>query len=264
MRGILIFAFNIPQVDYFKIAEWTAKRAEHYLHLPVTVVTNKQSLPKDHYQFDHCIVVENESNSNSTAPQWINKGRHLAYDLSPYDETLVLDVDYVINSDQLLKICDFGTDFCCHDTAEFLLQPSSKTERLSRWSHDTLWATVMYFKKARRAKQIFDAMSMIEKNYHHYANLHHFAGGQFRNDYALTLALHLINGHVWDNRDFIPWKLLHVDKHVRVNARSEIESSEFKLYMQTERRGKSRLEYITVSDTDFHMMNKRNLLEIIG
>ena len=57
-----------------------------------------------------------KSDKSNTREQqvWINKGRYQAYELSPYEETLVLDVDYIINSDKLLKTGftqKFGVDY---------------------------------------------------------------------------------------------------------------------------------------------------------
>jgi hypothetical protein len=104
-RGVLLFAFNSDTVDYFKMAVATAKRANQYLNLPVSVVTDESTdLSQYDYKFDNIIIqVPNKDNRTIENNVWINKGRYSAYELSPYDETLVLDTDYLINSDTLLK-----------------------------------------------------------------------------------------------------------------------------------------------------------------
>ena len=42
-RGAILFAFNSPKYDYYAMAEFTAKRINHFLDIPVTLVTNEKS-----------------------------------------------------------------------------------------------------------------------------------------------------------------------------------------------------------------------------
>ena len=102
MRGVLLFAFNSPKFNYYDMAVATAKRANHFLGLPVTLVTDEDSLPKaPTYKFDNVILTEPDKNNKRDWGVWINKGRYRAYEFTPYDETILLDVDYVINSNKL-------------------------------------------------------------------------------------------------------------------------------------------------------------------
>lgn len=264
-RGVILFAFNSPKYNYYEMAKYTAKRVEHFLKLPVTLVTDDDSMPAGESQFwDKVVTITPDKDNFRDWGQWINKGRYMAYDLSPYDETLLLDVDYVINSDKLLTIFDFYDDFCCHNRTEYLMQPNAPQELLSAYSYETLWATVVAFKKTARAKQIFDSLRMVQENYDHYANIHSFVGGVFRNDYALTLALKIVNGHSDNKNDFIPWNLVHLGKNTQImkNNEDDLDTS-FKILFDNWQRGKIRKEYINVTDMDFHIMNKDLFVEII-
>lgn len=265
-RGALLFAFNSPKFNYFKMAEFTARRIEHFLGLPVTVVTDEKSVPDvPAFNFDDIIIIEPDTSNVRDHSIWINKGRYQAYNLSPYDETLLLDTDYVINSNKLNMLFDFPTDFCCHDTTSFLMNPGVPQEVLSVYSFDTLWATVVMFKKSNRAKQIFECLEMVQKNYDHYANIHSFIGGVFRNDYALTLALRIANGHTSVKSDVIPWNLVHVGKNTHVYKNNDDEfDTEYTVMFDNWKRGKIRKEYCTITDTDFHVMNKENFMELIS
>jgi hypothetical protein len=144
------------------------------------------------------------------------------------------------------------------------MQPTATQEVLSAYSVKTLWATVVAFKKTPRAKQIFECIEMIQNNYNHYANIHNFVGGLYRNDYALTLALKIANGHLGSKQDIIPWNLLHVGKNTQVykNTNNEF-NTEYTAMFDNWQRGKIRKEYITVSDTDFHVMSKTNFVELM-
>lgn len=264
-RGALLFAFNSPKYDYYAMAESTAKRINHFLGLPVTLVTDENSLPEvPNFKFDNIVLVEPDKNNIRDYMVWINKGRYQAYDLSPYDETILLDTDYMVNSDKLLKTFDLDTDFCCHDTTSFFMHPKAPQEVLSAYSFKTLWATVVMFKKTQRAKQIFECLEMIQKNYEHYANIHSFIAGVYRNDYALTLALRIANGHTVPPEDIIPWNLMHVGKNTSVYADNDNEfNTEYTVMFDNWQRGKIRKEYINIKDMDFHVMNKDNFMELI-
>jgi len=195
----------------------------------------------------------------------MNKGRFLAYDLSPYDETILLDTDYMVNSDKLLKLFELPTDFCCHDSTSFLMHPNSDQDMISVYSFKTMWATVVMFKKTNRAKQIFECLEMIQSNYDHYATLHGFISITFRNDYALTLAARITNGHTSPTEDIIPWNLVHVGKNTSVYRNNDDEfNTEYTVMFDNWTKGKIRKEYSMVKDTDFHMMNKDNFMELIA
>jgi hypothetical protein len=265
-KGAILFAFNSPTLNYYEMAVATAKRINHFLGLPVTVVTDNQSLPeKITYDFDKTILIEPDKNNIREHKIWINKGRYQAYELSPYAETILIDTDYMVNSDKLLRTFDIYDDFCCHDTTSFLMQPGAAQEVLSAYSFNTLWATVVAFKKSNRAKQIFECLEMVQKNYDHYANIHSFVGGLYRNDYALTVALRIANGHTDNNQDIIPWNLVHIGKNTSIYRNNDDElNTEYTVMYDNWQRGKIRKEYITIKDMDFHVMNKLNFMELIA
>jgi hypothetical protein len=265
-RGVILFAFNSPKYNYYEMASYTAKRIHHFLKLPVTLITDIDSLPeKIEAIWDNIITVSPDKNNFRDWGIWINKGRYRAYELSPYDETLVLDVDYVINSDKLLKIFDFHDDFCCHNKTKFVMEPCAPQELLSTYSYETLWATVIMFRKSGRAKQIFECLEMVEKNFEHYSNIHHFISKVYRNDYGLTLALRIANGHSQRNNDFIVWDLLHVGKNTHISKNTnDLFNTEYTAKIQVNKRGKTKTEYIIIRDMDFHIMDKDLFVEMIN
>lgn len=265
-KGAILFAYNTPNNDYYKMAVNTAKRINHFLDLPVTVVTDQNTNVNDYdYSFDKVIVNESDPSNKKDSSLWLNKGRYRAYELSPYDETIVLDTDYLINSDKLLKTFDIGNDFVCHKTTSFLMMPDGhEQEVISNRSFNTLWATVMRFDKTSRAKQIFDCMKMIQLNYNHYANIYNFVGGLYRNDYSLTIANRIVNGHLEEQSDYLPWNLVHVGQNTTVYRQSDSDlNTEYMIMYDNWQRGKIRKEYLYVKDMDFHMLNKKNFMELI-
>ena len=266
-RGLLIFAFNSLKFNYYDMARHSARRAKHFLNLPVTLITDTDSLPEEYNDgtWDKVITVTPDKNNVRDWGQWINKGRYMAYELSPYDETILIDADYVINSDKLLKTFDIYDDFCCHDSARFFMRSGNFPEPLSPNSYDDiLWATVITFKKTKRAKQIFECLEMVQKNYEHYEQIHGFLNAGFRNDYALTLALRIANGHLDIARDFIPWHLMHLGTNTLIYPNTEDEfNTEYTLVFDNWKRNKIKKEYINIKDIDFHLINKELYTRII-
>jgi hypothetical protein len=53
------------------------------------------------------VYLERDASNHKRQKVWNNKGRYNAYELSPYDETIILDVDYVLNSNKLTQVFDF-------------------------------------------------------------------------------------------------------------------------------------------------------------
>lgn len=264
-RGVLLFAFNSSTYNYYEMAEFTAKRVNHFLNLPVTLVTDENSLPEiPKFNFDNIILTEPDTSNKREFGIWINKGRYQAYDFSPYDETILLDVDYIINSNKLLDIFKLNQDICCHDRTRFFVYPGAEQEKLSNNSFDILWATVIAFKKTNKAKQTFECMKMVQHNLQHYVNIHKFIGGVFRNDYALTLALRMVNGHKLSSNDIIPWNLWHVGKDSIVYKNTDAEfNTEYSVLADVNKNGKIKKHYITVKDFDFHLMSKNNFKNIL-
>jgi len=252
-KGILLFAFNNGQTDYFEMAVRTAKRATKFLNLPVSVVTDSSTeLARYEKVFDNIIIDVAEKSNIKDKVVWINKGRHKAYELSPYNETLILDTDYLINSDTLLRPFELYDDFMCHNSVDFILNHNTQPEKVSSKFVNTCWATVIYFKKTNRTKQIFECMQMIQDNYMHYVNVFDMNSGMYRNDYSLTIALWIVNGHVHNKQDYIPWNLLHLSYRVKSYRISETE------YIFLDDKQK----YITLNTTDFHIMNKQNFMDL--
>lgn len=263
-KGAVLFAFNTEEVNYFRQAEITAKRINYFLDLPVTVITNEDSLLTGSSDvFDKIILTKEDSSNLLRRKTWINKNRFVAYDQSPYDQTLLLDTDYVVNSNKLLKTFNFPTDICAHKNVLYLMNGNVSTQSLSSQSFETFWATVINFKKTEKVKQVFECMKMIQDNYFHYASLHNFISNPFRNDYALTLAKRIVNGHFENIFETIPWSLVHIGDNTIVHKNStDFYDTNYTVLYDTSYKGKYKKEYITIKDMDFHMLNKTNFAEL--
>jgi hypothetical protein len=257
-KGIVLFAHNNEKTDYYKMAVYTAKRANRFLDLPVTIITDSNSITDTEYQFDNTIIIESDQSNSRGKSTWINKGRYQVYDLTPYDETLVLDTDYMINSKQLLKTFEQPSDFVCYQSSKYLLNDSIN-EMMSATSLGIYWATVMRFGKTDKSRDVFKMIEMVQKNYQHYANLHNFMPYMYRNDYALTIALRTVNGHIGNKQDAVTGRLIHAGQDVSIQR---IDDTTYDISSHITVNGKTRKQYIRLSDYDFHILNKNSFMEL--
>lgn len=252
MKGVLLFAYNNGITDYLEMAVRTAKRVNQFLKLPVSIVTDIIDIEKYPNVFDKIITSIPDTSNTRDKKVWINKGRYNAYNFTPYDETLILDTDYLINSDMLLKPFDMYDDFMCHNHATYIGSRNIDIELVSNTFLETYWATVIYFKKTKRTKQIFECMKLVQDNYMFYVNLFGINNTMYRNDYSLTIALWIVNGHSINKQDFIPWNLLHLEQNIKAH---HIVDNQYLFFTGDKK-------YITLKNTDFHIMDKKIFMEL--
>jgi hypothetical protein len=206
-KGVLLFAFNTDTVDYVNIALQSTRLIHHYLNLPVTVVTDKQ--PQSN-KFDNVIIVDHVHTNfkNAEQKQWRNADRYRAYELSPYDETLLLDSDYLVLDNNLLKLFDSTVDYRLQHQ-NIILDDTSKFD-MGMTSLPFLWATIVLFKKTQRSQMLFDLVGRIQRNYQYYRLLYNIREKNFRNDYAFAIANNILNGYDISVDQSIPWPMLSV------------------------------------------------------
>jgi len=260
--GALIFAFNNEHIDYLSMARWSAGNIQRCLDIPTAIITDNTFVSKD---YEQCIYANPEGKyTRKFADQendvtWYNGNRVDAYRLSPWDQTLVLDADYVVASNQLKKVLTMNCNFAAHKTAYDILHQDNfdNLNSFGNFKMPMWWATVMMFRKSPEVEMIFDCMNMIKKNWEHYKNLYKILTPTYRNDFALSIALGIVNGHTLDHND-IPWKLASLTPS---RSLTKIAVDEYRVDFLTHDQ-KSR--YITICKQDFHAMGKRHLGDIIA
>jgi len=193
-RGIVLFAFNTDRVDYVEIANRASRLITYNLNLPVTIITDIGEMPK------------NFRKGYAGGTLWYNSGRYLAYKLSPYDETLLLDSDYLILDDSLLKILDSAIDYTIMTKNQS--PTNDMTGNMGMLSINYVWATAIAFKKTTKSKLLFELVGRIQRNYDYYIKLYNLREHNFRNDYAFTIADNILNGYT--NSPGIPWTMLTI------------------------------------------------------
>jgi hypothetical protein len=260
--GALIFAYNNDQTDYVSMAAWSARNIRRHLDIPVAVVTDQ---PVDESLFDHVIVQRSESTNTRYFSDygahviWHNTNRSSAYELTPWDRTLVLDADYVVASSDLTKVLNSQQDFLTHRWAYDItgLNDFSGLNYFGNYRMPMSWATVMMFQRSRPAELIFDAMNMIRDNWAHYCNLYANTKSTYRNDHALSIALGIVNGHT-THHNSIPWSLASLTPDHQL---CQISPDSYRVnFVNLEQKP----QWISIRNQDFHAMGKQQLEAIVA
>jgi hypothetical protein len=265
-KGVLLFARDTATRSYTKMAEYCAKRIFQHLQLPVTIVTDHDSVIAEHI-YDNIIRVDTETSKqvrkmsvDGNTESWRNFNRYSAYTLSPYDETILLDTDYICNSNRLLKLFDMNQPFLCHRRRIYLGSQNFSDVEIYGRDNEMYWATVVYFKKCSESQAVFDMMQMIQENYDHYAKIYRFPTSPYRNDFSISIALNTVYGHIVTRQFEIPWPLINVEFNTDVTKLTDLS---YELRFEKMIDDTSRNFKITTNEQDLHILNKDALLSII-
>lgn len=243
--GALIYATD-GDIAYTKISQECARRVELYLGIPSTIVSGSN------------LITGNRSWADCDQPvKWRNGGRCNAMQDSPYDRTLLLDADYWVASDCLKSVLHSDGHFYAHNTRMYVNEQEPKVETFGILKTPMWWATVCVFDRSKYTQDVFDAWCMIQDNYTHYANLFQFNRKPFRNDFALSLALLLVNGGTMPT-ECIPWPLINVPDSCDIEL-----DNKWTLGYTAYENDQHKPKRITVQDQDLHIMGKRNLEKLL-
>lgn len=271
-QGVVLFASNNGSINYIKQAVYSAKRIKKYMNLPTTLITNAETKNLEELQvFDKIINYEEKAISNKiykdgdyfkkTLP-FLNASRPYVYELSPYDETLVLDTDFIVSNNILNLAFDSISDFQIYKNATHIGTISTtEFDSISDTSVEFYWATAFFFRKTTLNKIFFDLIKHIQENYLHYRSVYQFTTHVFRNDFAFSIAIHIINGYTKGNfASELPGKHFYaIDRDIL----HSICDNEIKVLIEKpDHLG----EYLLISlqGSNLHIMNKFSLDRIIN
>ena len=256
-NGVLLFAYDNESIKYTELAKLCALLVRKHLpNIGVTLVTDNLI----EGPFDDVIIVEAGDSSRRTfrTPNgkteevvWHNKTRPQAYDLTPYEKTLLLDVDYLMFNNSLQWLFQSNQELICHNTAYDITDKDSFIDdKLLHWSSvPMLWATVLYFTKNDTAREFFKLVSLIQDNYQYYYNLYNFKMGPYRNDYAISIAYNLLSLDTYFIDPLFTLPSQYTINKVREDGTVVYEYDGSIAYLK---------------NTNVHIMNKHSILEYIN
>jgi hypothetical protein len=256
--GVLFFCFNNGLIDYTRITRLATKLVHENLGLPVCVVTDEA-----HTDFGSEHVVHLEKPGASTpryfgdyaqTATWYNVGRECSLDVTPFRHTVVLDSDYLVMSDVLLKYT--AMPLALSRSAFFLGGHSDRDMSYMPLTNMPMyWATVIVFDSCSWSAEVFfSAMKRLRRNWSHLAAMSGLDPSLYRNDYVATMALSLIQENRWSREFDLPVQL--------VTAGFDYTVCELDPKTRSLRLGKTTsTEVLRVKGIDVHVFNKKSLLE---
>ena len=216
-----MFAHNNEEIDYLKLAVTNAYLIKKNCGIhDITVVTNQHSydytteiLGKEfvHHAISNIVITEKDKNfkrsntrlykdtSHTSKPlPFYNVDRCDAYNMSPYDETILIDADYLILSDTLNSCWEHENEFMMNWSYEDIMSERNDDtlRRLSPTGITMYWATVVYFRKTEFAEQMFETVKHVRDNREFYQDVYKWPGSLYRNDYSFSVAAHMLGGFV--------------------------------------------------------------------
>jgi len=277
-RGILMFAHNNEEIDYIKLAVVNALLIQKNLGIKdITVVTDPFSLKhaektlgkrllkkaisniivneKDKkFKNTNVRLYKDTSHSVKNLP-FYNVNRCDAYDISPYDETILLDVDYLILSDTLNQCWGHNNELMMNWKFQDIMY-ERKDPSLNRLNHlgiTMYWATVVYFRKTEYAESFFNFVKHVKNNPQYYRDLYKWQGTLYRNDYSFSIAAHMMSGFTDKGIPQLPttlYKSFDTD-----DIHSAVDKNTIIMYLE---KPKSPGDFILTKwqDIDLHVMNK--------
>ena len=263
--GALIFAFNNEHIDYVAMANWSAKNIHRHLGIPVCLITDTE--PAVGHSFDRVILVDRPAGSGtrhfvdigaSISVAWHNTNRTDAYALSPWDQTLLLDADYVVATNQLTTLLESNQNFLCYRWASDAtnLQDFKDLNYFGQNKMPMWWATVIMFRRGTTAELIFDSMNMVRDNWLHYRQLYNNLTANYRNDHAVSIALNIVNGHTLAVPS-IPGSLVSITPEHKL---TQLSQDSYRVDFLTPDKKAKWIEL----HQDFHAMGKQHLGAIVA
>lgn len=272
-KGLLYFAHNNGRLAYTKIATCSAVMAKHFMgNVQTALVTDQQSLddqPEIQEQlekaFDKIIVTDNKPLENSRVyrdgtdithvANFNNLNRFDAYNLSPFDETIVVDSDYLIQNDSLNSCWGSNENLLINKSACSLdfNQMTGEELRLNQTGIRMYWATLIYFKKTDQTRILFDLVNYIRQNWWYYKLIYGFSKSLYRNDFAFSIAIHILSNFM--ESDSV--KSLPTPTIVTATDRDslvEVDKDSVKMMFYSQQNSGPNL--VRLRNTNVHVMNK--------
>jgi hypothetical protein len=124
------------------------------------------------------------------------------------------------------------------------------------------WATVFYFTKSTKNKILFDTILHIQENYDFYRLKYKIVEAKFRNDFAFSIALHIMNGFTSNNQVSIQLPGKHyytIDKDVLWSVKNNNMT-----FLVHKKKYEGQYTLLSTTGLDVHVMNKFSLERIIN
>lgn len=280
-NGVCFFAYNNDEINYIHLAVLAALYVKRNMNqnnvcvitdagtwayaeqsidsklldetIDEVVITNDKHKPNRRHHYDSPWTKFNADFKNSN--------KHKIREYTPYERTLLLDIDYIVQNNSLDYVFDTDSHVTMFQKAHDLRHrpPHMYEQFLEPHGIPMWWSTVVYFDQSEFSKLFFDMWEYVADNYEYYKFIYNFPGTLFRTDYCVSIATHLLNGFTSGSSvdQFVPGSLVNMEQKDEIH---EVKDVNDWVYKVTDRREEWKHYPVRVKDINVHVMNKRALL----
>lgn len=277
-NGVCFFAYNNPKIDYVKLAHIAAAYVKQNMKNNNTCLVTDQGTydwleqsidPQWHkFCFDDVVITDRPNKENPrrhydspwtefSAP-FYNDNKNEIINLTPYERTLLVDIDYYIQNDFYDYIFDTDISVSLHRDARYLenILPYHNERELNEAGIHHWWSTVVYFDQSEESKIFFGIWEHVKDNWDYYALLYQFPKGLFRTDFCVSIAAHMLNGFNNENfvDNFMDVAMINMDQK---DDLIEVKSAKDLIFLVHNRKEPWKNILTRLENTNVHLMNKR-------
>lgn len=279
-HGVAFFAFNTNQIDYIRLAILAARYVKR--HMPTQQLCIITDVPTYDWHisisgeelisevFDDIVLVDTDKSVNKREhydSPWTkfisdfkNSNKHKVIEYTPYDKTLLLDIDYIIQNNNLEYVFDTDDAVTLYHEAEGIdgYAPALPQTYLSEAGIPMLWSTVVYFDKHNElTKLFFDVWAHVADHYDFYQFLYRFPEGMYRTDFCVSIAVHILNGMgAGELIESFPGKMINMSQFDDIGKINAIDDW---VYVINNHKENWKDSLTRVCGENVHVMNKRAL-----
>lgn len=199
-KGYLVIAQNNKKYDYLRMAYALAlsiKNTQSSVK-SITLATDSDTIP-DAYRYVFDEIVEIPWGDSAKRSEWKIDNKWKYYYITPYEETIILDVDMIFTSDisywwDILKdkdvwACSAPVTFKGHTITSDIYRQTFSSNSLPN-----VYTAFMYFKKSDLTSELFKMVDYIFKNWKlfYYEYLDITRPKNLSGDVAYALAIKLL------------------------------------------------------------------------
>lgn len=274
-KGVLLFAQNSEKLDYALMSIISGGLAKKHLGVPVSLVTDVHTLDwmkqSNVYAqakniFEHIIEIDidksknvrklKDGNANDLVP-FRNFSRSLAWQVTPYERTLLIDSDFLIFSNNLNQYWEVDCDIMIAESMADLAD-KDRSGYHDRYISDTgshlYWATTVMFTKNQSTKTFFDTVQTIRDNYKLFSEIYRFDNRIYRNDISFSIAKHMLDGFRTNTEYSLPPVNTVYDSDILESVKSD-----GNLIFLISQNGNF-YSPLATKNIDVHIMNKQSII----
>ena len=251
--GFLLYNIPSPTVDYSKIAAICVQHLKHYMpNIPIAVCGQHVVGCDVHIPIKN--VADNKRafvhKGNTLNEIWYNLTRDRSLDVTPFERTVLLDSDYIVQSNQLQLLLECASPIMMYDRIFNIKENLVEVDYLGDSNVTLKWATVLAFDHSEISYELFSLWKKVITNYKYYALLYKWkTDGTVWNDKAITVALQQLTKYSnAEGQYIIPWC------HPFASFKCDVDHIGLDKIVLSDVKGSYQVH------TDVHILNKKSIL----